>query len=64
MSKHCYMCGDRLIGMADRCQPCWDIHMMIESDPKLAREVYDKHVLETLLRKKPAVFHQTLVELE
>ena len=64
MSKHCYMCGDRLIGMTDRCQPCWDMHMLIEKDAKLAREVYDRYLLEALLRKKPAAFHQTLIELE
>jgi len=65
MSKHCCMCGDRMRDDDDgRCQTCWDTHMMIANDTKLAREVYDRYVLETLLHNKPDAFHQTLVELE
>ena len=64
MAKYCIMCGDRVGDGHTRCQTCWDTHTLIEGDTKLAREVYDRYVLETLLRKKPAAFHQTLIELE
>lgn len=64
MNKHCCMCGDRLRGTTDRCAFCWNTHMMIANDTKLAREVYDRYLLETSLHNKPDAFHQTLVELE
>ena len=64
MSKHCVMCGDRLIDFTDRCQSCWDMHTRIEGDTKLARKVYDRYVLETFLHNKPDAFRQTLLELE
>ena len=60
------MCGDRVSGTPsnDRCQICWDMHTLIEGDTKLAREIYDRYVLETFLHNKPDAFHQTLIELE
>lgn len=65
MAKYCMMCGDRLSGDAgDRCQICWDMHTLIQRDVKLAGRVYDKFVLEELIRRKPTAFRQTLVELE
>lgn len=66
MAKYCIMCGDRISGTPtpDRCQSCWDMHTMIEGDTKLAREVYDRYVLETLCREKRVAFYLTLVELE
>lgn len=64
MSKHCIMCGDRIGDGAGRCQTCWDMHMLIERDKKLARQVYDRYVLKTFLHNKPDAFHQTLIELE
>jgi hypothetical protein len=60
------MCGDRIGGTPtpDRCQTCSDMHWLIENDTKLAREIYDRYVLETFLHNKPDAFRQTLIELE
>jgi hypothetical protein len=40
------------------------MHTLIQRDVKLAGRVYDKFVLEELIRRKPTAFRQTLVELE